>query len=277
MRLCMSVVLVVLAYALMHPYDSYACLCISPSPLFMHDYESSSDGRIRAVLPVCVLSAGLTTNCCGGLRSATSSCCCNRIRHCQSAVATIPSERCQIQRRQVPLLLCWAATVHKVQGLTLDRAVVDLKGSFTFASSYVALSRVRTLDGIALSSIATVPKIWRASIQVTQEYDRLRVLMTRLPAIYTPQLKSVERKKKKTSRSLSDKSKSRLPTDYQVEQIVAKRIDADGLASYHIKWMGVITRGSRARIYVTATHCYDSSSGCCINVDSMPDGAISIV
>ena len=56
-----------------------------------------------------------------------------------------------LQRVQLPLLPCWAATIHKVQGLSLDAAVIDL-GSQVFEEgiAYVALSRVRTLHGVAL-------------------------------------------------------------------------------------------------------------------------------
>ncbi len=81
-----------------------------------------------------------------------------------------------LARTQFPISLSWAATIHKVQGLTLDHAVIDIGTDvFSPGMTYVALSRVKTLTGLAL--IHFDPEHILCSPLVVKEMDRLRASM----------------------------------------------------------------------------------------------------
>jgi len=53
---------------------------------------------------------------------------------------------------QIPLKLAWAITIHKSQGLTFEKAIIDAKAAFAHGQVYVALSRCKTMEGMILST-----------------------------------------------------------------------------------------------------------------------------
>ena len=75
---------------------------------------------------------------------------------------------------QVPLILAWALTIHKSQGATMDAAEIDVgSGIFECGQTYVALSRVKSLDGLYLTSFDAT-KI-RINKKVKDFYDNLNL------------------------------------------------------------------------------------------------------
>ncbi|MBX4201879.1 AAA family ATPase, partial [Candidatus Saccharibacteria bacterium] len=79
---------------------------------------------------------------------------------------------------QLPLRLAWAITIHKSQGMSLDTAEIDLSKSFTPGMGYVALSRVRSLEGLYLLGINSMalqlhPEIHDLDSQLRQHSDKL--------------------------------------------------------------------------------------------------------
>ena len=75
---------------------------------------------------------------------------------------------------QYPLKLAWAITIHKSQGLTFERAIIDAGAAFAFGQVYVALSRCRSFEGMVLRSPIT-PKCIKNDITVanyTEDINR---------------------------------------------------------------------------------------------------------
>jgi hypothetical protein len=95
---------------------------------------------------------------------------------------------------QIPLRHAWAITVHKSQGMSLDAAVIDLSRSFAYGMGYVALSRVRRLDGVHLvglgeNALAVDPQILANDKSLQQLSDRAE---TRLAELEEKNLKKIQ-------------------------------------------------------------------------------------
>jgi ATP-dependent DNA helicase PIF1 len=85
---------------------------------------------------------------------------------------------------QVPLILAWALTIHKSQGATMDAAEIDVgSGIFECGQTYVALSRVKSLDGLYLTSFDAT-RI-RINKKVKEFYESLTLYHTN-EEVYVP-------------------------------------------------------------------------------------------
>ena len=85
----------------------------------------------------------------------------------------------EVTRLQFPLTLSWATTIHKVQGLTLDAIVVDMKGGrFSPGQAYVAFSRVKTLQGLNICNFS--PTAIKKSDKVHEEMTRLNTKLVKV-------------------------------------------------------------------------------------------------
>lgn len=77
-----------------------------------------------------------------------------------------------MSRTQIPLIAGWAITIHKSQGMTLERAVVDVDEAWEHGHSYVALSRVNTLDGLCVKGLPIDGRATEADDSVRAFMDR---------------------------------------------------------------------------------------------------------
>ncbi len=155
---------------------------------------------------------------------------------------------------QIPLRLAWAITIHKSQGMSLDRAEIDLSKAFTYGQGYVALSRLRTLEGIALSGFSAKALMMHPQVM---EYDRtlreLSDLSEHAFETFTEEEKLIRQKNfvtrvngtwpkegalmpdKKTSRSTYEETKLLLPEVSTLEELAEKRDLSVGTILKHLE------------------------------------------
>ena len=126
-----------------------------------------------------------------------------------------------VYRKQFPLILAYAVTIHKCQGLSLGCAIVDLSDDvFSEGMAYVTLSRVRSLSGLYLTAFN--PQSIMVSTKCLKEVNRLRQTFRKYLPLYNIPLKSASTVKRKlTGIDLPHPKKSKL--DAATSTIKVKR------------------------------------------------------
>lgn len=113
---------------------------------------------------------------------------------------------------QVPLRLAWAITVHKSQGLSLDAAETDLSRTFVPGMGYVALSRVRTLDGLSLLGMNSLA--FQVEEKICEVDQKMKTDSEKFHRSFTPGHSSDDSRKIKTSRPF-EKIRAKFPNAYR--------------------------------------------------------------
>ena len=108
---------------------------------------------------------------------------------------------------QIPLRLAWAFTIHKSQGVTLDIAEIDIGTSiFEFGQTYVALSRIRSLSGLYLSSFN--PRKIKTNPTVSTFYKTIPEIVEEDVKTFCEKAKYIENTTDQSSKSISTMSAS---------------------------------------------------------------------
>ncbi len=122
--------------------------------------------------------------------------------------------RSKAEITQYPLRLAWAITIHKSQGMSLDAAEIDLSGSFERGMGYVALSRVRSLQGLFLKGLNEM------ALKVNEEVLEFDNQFKKLSKTNSFHIKTMgEEKLERMQKEFADKIKGKKPKEKKLDTI----------------------------------------------------------
>ncbi len=142
---------------------------------------------------------------------------------------------------QLPLRLAWAITIHKSQGTTLDNAEIDLSKSFEAGMGYVALSRVRSLEGLRIMGLNDVAlKVNEEILEMDKEFQFLSGKeLLNLPNVEkfenNLQQEDVVKTKKKNEISTKEKTRQLISKGMSIKEVAIKREVKEGTIIGHLE------------------------------------------
>lgn len=134
---------------------------------------------------------------------------------------------------QIPLRLAWAITVHKSQGMSLDAVEVDLSKSFEKGMGYVALSRVRTIDGLKLlglngNALQVHPEILEFDYQLLRES---KDAVEYLEQFRRQEIETIQKKFLDSIMPKGDEKKKKVPVHLETVAQIEKQVPLKDIAS----------------------------------------------
>jgi len=142
------------------------------------------------------------------------------------------------QISQYPLRLAWAITVHKSQGMSLDAAKIDLSQSFERGMGYVALSRVRSLDGLSL--VGFNENALKVSDEVLEFDKELKKISDKHAKEIRAMMGAFPKKDDLDEPPAKLQAKKKIPTHQLTKEMLEKRMELEEIAKARKLTVGTI-------------------------------------